>query len=324
MRLVQAKLLNASSFFSNSNHSGNISGKSSAARILAQIICLAAALGWSALAAQQAPQPDVSSTPSQSTQIPVPARGTTPQEPFSLEFLYWFTNSQPDLRGGAANTYLTSPTGLDFPGHGHRPLGGVLSIPAGAGNSLRFSYLEATGAGNTNAATDLYLFTTNFSLADYLATSYKLRNFKISYDFLSYPTPLNESSFRFRTLWEVQYTTIQSTIDAPFRPISVDSSGDPISNSAAGTRWLILPTFGVALDKRLSRHFRVEGKASGFGIPHRADTWDADASANYEIGHLDFIGAYKGFHFKTSPQSDQYLAQTLHGTYIGVRWNWKP
>jgi hypothetical protein len=120
----------------------------------------------------------------------------------------------------------------------------------------------------------------------------------------------------------VQYTTIQTRIDAPFRAVSVDSSGNPISNTASGTRWFIFPTFGGAIDKRLAKNFRVEAKASGFGVPHRAAIWDAEGSAIYQIGHLDLIGAYKGFHFKTSPQSDQYLVDTLSGAYAGVRWNW--
>jgi hypothetical protein len=236
--------------------------------------------------------------------------------------MYWFTNAQPNLYGGAANTF-TGVTGLDFTGKGKRSPGINIGIPAGPGNSIHISYFQATGTGNQTAATDLTLFNTALSQGDYLATRYKLQNVKISLDFLSYPTPLGDSSWRFRTLWEVQYTTINSSIDAPFRTVSYDSSGTAISNTASGTRWFIYPTLGAAIDKNLTKRFKVEAKASGFGIPKRADIWDAEASATYNLGPIDVIGAYRGFHFKTSPKNEQYLSETLSGAYVALRWSWK-
>lgn len=280
-------------------------------------------------AAQQPSPPAPSSTPAQtappagSSQNYKTSLGTTPDEPYSVEIFYWFAGGEPALRGGKANITDTTSTatGIDFIGKVHRSPGIVLSMPAGKGNSLHFSYFQNVGTGNQTAQSNLALFGTGFVTGDYLATRYRVQNAKISWDFLTWPTPLNGSSFRFRTLWEVQYTTAYSSIDAPLKPISYDSSGSPISNTGYGTRSFVYPTFGVAVSKDFGKRFRLEGKASGFGLPHHATLWDAEASATVRVGPLDVIGAYKGFHFKTSPQSDQYFMQTLSGAYVGLRWN---
>src|SRR4051794_32885383 len=56
---------------------------------------------------------------------------------FSLEPLYWLNRAQPVLRGGAA---ATVDGGLDFGGQSKYGYGGIVSMPAGPQNSLRFSY----------------------------------------------------------------------------------------------------------------------------------------------------------------------------------------
>jgi hypothetical protein len=291
------------------------------------VVCAAVSLAFGASAnAQDTPRQGTRESPPAAQQTPpatsTPAADSTPVEPISIEPFYWLTRATPDLRAGKADSFTQSGN-LDFPGHSQYSPGGILSIPAGPGNALRISYFQTTGTGNTIASTDLNLFSTGYTQGDYLATQYKLRNVKISFDFLSYPTPLGNSTWRFRTLWELQYTTVKTTIDAPLKPITVDSSGTPISNTGTGDRWFVFPTFGVAIDKALARHFTVEGKASGFGIPHRAAIWDAEASAQYHIGYVDAIAGYRGFYFKTSPQSDQYVRGLLAGAYVGLRYNFR-
>ena len=169
----------------------------------------------------------------------LPAGNSTPVEPISIELFYWLTRATPVLRGGKADLN-TVPGSLDFPGRSKYSPGGVISIPAGRGNALRISYFQTIGTGNTTAATDLNLFSTSYSQGDYLATQYKLRNVKISYDFV-YPTPLGDSNWRFRTLWEVQYTSVKTTIDAPLKPISVDSSRNPDIEHRYGRPMVHLP-----------------------------------------------------------------------------------
>lgn len=255
---------------------------------------------------------------------PAPNYGTTPPEPLSIELSYWFTRGLPVLKGGAANT-ATTFAGLDFTPPQHDSPGITVSMPAGLGNSLSLSYFQSVGTGNQIATDYLTLFGTGFSPGDYMVATHKVQNAKLSWAYLSYPTPLNGSTFRLRTLWEVQYTTVYSSIDGPFVPVSTNSStGTTNSTAGYGTRWFIYPTFGLDVDKTFGSHFRLEAKGSGFGVPHHADIWDAEASAILNIGPVDLIGAYRGFHFKTSPQSDQYVVQTLTGGYVGLRWNFRP
>jgi hypothetical protein len=252
---------------------------------------------------------------------PAPNYGTTPPEPFSIELSYWFTSGLPILKGGAADT-ATGPTGIAFTPPWHDSPGITISMPAGLGNSLSLSYFQSVGTGNQLAPNDLTVFGTSFSTGDYLVATHKLQNAKLSWDYLTWPTPLNDSSFRLRTLWEIQYTTAYSSIDGPFVPVTSNSStGTTNSTTGYGTRWFIYPTLGLDVDKRFGHRFRLEAKASGFAIPHHATTWDATASGIVNIGPVDVIGAYREFHFKTSPQSDQYVVQTLSGAYVGLRWN---
>ena len=84
-----------------------------------------------------------------------------------------------------------------------------------------------------------------------------------------------------------------------------------------------LPTFGAAVEKNLAKNFVVDAKASGFGIPGHAATWDAEASARYQIGRVDVIAGYRGFYFRTSLQGDQYGKGLISGAYGGLRYNSK-
>jgi len=237
----------------------------------------------------------------------------------SLELSYWLTRGTPRLFGGAADP-STLPGNLKYPGTSKAAPGVVISFPAGRHNTLRFSYFRTKGDGNTTATTSSTFFSTDYAPGDYLATSYKLQNAKISWDYLSFPFPVDPSRLQVKTLWEVQYTGITTSIDAPLKPIAFDSTGAPISNTATGTRWFIYPTFGLAIEKALSRNFRLEARGSGFGFPHRSVVWDVEASAVWRMGRFEVVAGVRDFHFKTSPKKDQYLLATLPGAYVGLRY----
>jgi hypothetical protein len=274
--------------------------------------------------AQQQQQPPASPPAAPPSSAPVPqAQRETPlntsDAQISLQLFYWLDFSAPDLHGGKANVG-PYPGELKYPGRAKPAPGAVVSIPAGRNNTIRVSYFRVQGDGNASANANLTLFNTDFAPGDYLVTRYTLQNVKISYDFLSYPYPADPARFRLKTLWEVQYTTIQSSIDAPLKTVQVDASGNPISNTATGSRRLIYPSLGLAIEKALTPHFRVEARASGFAFPHRATIWDADASAVFRTGPYEVAAGVKAFHFKTSPQNPQYFAATFPGAYVAIRY----
>jgi len=269
------------------------------------------------------PQVEKTGTPP-STQTPAksttdPADLATGDGAFSIELFYWQTPQTADLRGGKAKTTLT-PGDFDFPGKGKFTPGAIISIPLLKENTIRISYFRATLRGDTTAPTDLNLFGTGFTKGDFISSRYTLQDVKISLDYLSYPFPLRGSKFRLKTLWEVQYVTMDGRVAAP---LLVDSTGAADPTVVTGKKSIILPTFGLALERSFGRHFRVETRASGFTLPGRSTLWDADAAAAIRAGRFEVLFGGKAFHFRTSPKLDNYYLGTLAGGYVGLRYYWQ-
>ena len=271
----------------------------------------------------QQPAPGASSKPAPAAHPETPTN--TSDNQLSLQIFYWLSTNQPDLRGGAANVG-PYPGDLDYPGKPKGTPGAVISVPAGRNNTVRVSYFHVQGNGNTTANRNLTLFNVDYAPGDYLVSSYTLQNVKVSFDYLSFPYPADPNRFRLKTLWEVQYINIKNSIDAPFKTVTTDASGNPISNTATGSRSIIYPTLGLAIEKAISSHVRFEGRASGFAFPHHAVIWDTEASAVYRAGRFEVSAGVKAYHFKTSPRNSQYLVATLPGAFIAVRyypkWFW--
>jgi hypothetical protein len=278
--------------------------------------------GRTLLHAQTASQQQQPASPPSSTAAPAAQPETplnTSDSQISIQVFYWLDFSSPNLYGGAQNVG-PYPGDLKYPGAAKRAPGAEISIPAGHENTVRLSYFRIQGDGNTFATANTTYFSVDYAPGDYLVTRYNLQNVKLSYDFLSYPYPSDPARFRLKTLWEVNYTTVQTSIDAPLKVIQVDASGNPISNTATGTRWFIYPSLGLEIEKALTSHIRVEAKASGFAFPHHATLWDADASVAYRAGRYEVGAGVKAFHFKTSPQNVQYMAATFPGAYLAFRY----
>jgi hypothetical protein len=238
------------------------------------------------------------------------------------------------LQGGRKVTVLTSSSSgttttvtttefasnFDLPGKSKQSPGAVLSIPAGRFSAIRFSYFQTQGSGSTTAQTPLGLFGTPYDKGDLLTASYKIQNGKVSYDYFSGPYPVRASGLHLRELWEVQWTTMKTNIVAPNKPTTATSTGSLITPTASGNRSVVLPTFGLELVENVSKNFRLVANASGFGIPHHGNIWDAEAWAAYRVGHLEIKGGFKAFHFKTTAQEVQSVGgSTLSGAFIDVR-----
>ncbi len=267
----------------------------------------------------------VPSSPQQST--PAPNTPVTPKDPYILEDggysiqpVYWLNHAQPNLNTGSTATAVTN---FDYTGNANYSVGGEIGVPAGPQNTLRFSYFRVQGNSNTTLSQAETIFSEAYSTGDYVTGGYRLQNFKLTWDYLSYNWYKKPGTLRLKTLYELQYTTISGNFAAPFKAVTTDSSGNTDFNTATGSKNLIYPTFGLELEQAIGHRFRWEARASGFGLPHRAALWDAQATLAYRVGRsVEIMAGEKAFHLKTSPRQDAYFADTLSGAYVGVRYYW--
>ena len=276
------------------------------------LLCLLLA-GASGRAQDQTP----SQTPNQTPAPPAPAPTATATLPpprevsstvntgngFSLEPIYWYTRGgTPVLRGGAAD-FNADPGNLDYTSRPDRAIGARISIPVSKNATLRGSYFQTQSTGFTFAPRNLNLFGQAITGGDLLSTRYRVENFKLSYDYLTYFWKHGNSEMRLKTLWEIQRISVTNEAD----DFVVDSTGTIVNvNPATGTKAVIWPTLGLGLEHTLSRHFRWEARASGFALPHRAVLGDLEAAVAFRVGHFELLGGGRWLHFKTNPQADQY------------------
>jgi hypothetical protein len=268
---------------------------------------------------QQPPQPapapaPAPATPPAVTTPPAPPRPRVPPDQkienmWSGAVYYWKASGPPMLRGGVPSSDAGAQF-LNLTGPPHQPLGVEITTPAGRFDRFEFSGFQTTGTGSDTAVRNLNLYQTFIPAGDLLYTYYKTRNFKASWNYLTYPAP-PDTKWRFKTLWEVQYVSVAPEVDAFF---------DPSLPSAKGTRSILLPTIGVGLEYVHSAKFRFEVRGSGMLIPHHADIADTQADVVYRVGHLEIFLGGKYYHFKTSPQNQDYVVQSLWGPYGGLRW----
>jgi hypothetical protein len=239
----------------------------------------------------------------------------------------WLPTEQPTFNRGEASTF----TGVSLTTMQGKPKYAEnfeVGVAAGLHNSVRLSYTSFSAAGDFNAAGPLVLWNEAYAQGEYISTAYKFKNAKVSYEFLTWPYPVGSKKFRLKTLWQLQYTSVATTFDAPknyydnLGNIIIDpTTGNPISLVGTGTRSIISPTFGLGGHYYSSRHVRFEANASAFAIPHHWTIWDTDASVNFRfMGHLEVRLGAKAFHFKTSPLANYYVRGTMASAFFGVRW----
>jgi hypothetical protein len=215
---------------------------------------------------------------------------------------------------------FTAPSYLQFPGTSKGQPGGEIGVAAGLHNTLRFTYMFSKAGGTSIAPTDVVYFGQTYNKGDELSTSYKMSNFKVSYEYLTWPYPVEGRHFRLKTLWQMQYITFRSNYDAPIKSSTPDSAGNLFSYAANGSKSYFTPTFGIGLHEYATRNFRFELNGSGFGIPHRFNLVDGDASVAYRISKVELRGGVRALHFHSSAKSDYYFRGTLSGAYVGVRY----
>jgi hypothetical protein len=262
----------------------------------------------------QTPEPG----PPQSTPPPTVDRKATrtvpdvPDDPsngWSIGAFYWLSNGPADLLAGK-NSTNPAVQNLVLPRFDKRSPGIRITTPAGKYNRLEISGFQAQSSGSSKATMDLNLFGNPFANGDILQTNLRVRNVKVSWNYLMYPAPPT-SKIRFKALFEFQYVSARTTISAPL---------DNNATNTQGTRSLFLPTLRVGTDIVLSKHFKVEVKGSGFAIPHRSYIVDAEGAAVVRAWHVELAGGGRYYHFRTSPNSDQYIHGSMFGPFVSLRF----
>jgi hypothetical protein len=239
----------------------------------------------------------------------VPNVPDDPTDGWSIGGTYWLSGGPANLFAGAASTN-PAVQNLILPRFDKRTPGVRITTPAGKYNRLEITGFQAQSAGPSTAAIDLNLFGNPFPLGDKLQTNVRIRNVKVSWNYLMYPAPPT-SRIRFKALFEFQYLSARTTVAAPL---------DLNATTATGTRSIFFPTLGLGTDLVASRHFRIEVKGSGFAVPHRAYIADAEAAAVVHAWHVELAGGARYYLFRTSPKSDEYVRGTLFGPFVSVRF----
>lgn len=240
---------------------------------------------------------------------------------WSISVFGWAPDSRPKLRGGQLSPDPPAQQ-LNFTGNTKRAPGIVITFPTGRSNRFEISGWETRTRGSQTLTATRTFFAETYDRGTFLETEQRVRGFKGSWNYLSYPYPPLDSKFRIKTLWEVQYIQVRTHIVAPFtaRPETEDEDAVPATESN-NKKTIILPTFGVGFEYIPSqKHFRLEARGSGFGLPGKSIIWDAQAEAVLRFGNLELFGGGKAFHYRSSPKSNQYVFGTLWGPLVGVRW----
>jgi len=276
------------------------------------------------------PPPPITIRPQQQPPPPLPKVPDVRQPGetgISIGVMGWFPVQAPTIDKGRQADWI-EPTRTRLAGKPKYSPEGDIGVAVGLHNALRFSYFQDRASGNlTTGGNDLRIWDVVYPGRSLLATDYKLQAAKISFDYLTWPYPVESRKFRLKTLWQVQYLNIKTSLNAPLLPVTdssgnpiVDSSGNPLDYHSQGSKTVVLPTLGIGLAEYVNRHVRLEVNGSGFAIPHHSTIWDGDASANFRYGHWELRVGAKAFHFKTSTQSDFFLKNTMASGFVGVRW----
>jgi hypothetical protein len=236
----------------------------------------------------------------------------------SFELFYWYNPTHPHMRTGVGATAGTNPSTLDYPGKSQPSPGIVVNLPGGKYNTVHISYFQTTShqAGSTPTQA-LNFFGTDYAAGYAIDSGYSIKNVQFSWDYMTWPFPIEGSTFRLKTLWQVQVTSIHTLIDGPFE---VDTSGNSSPVASEKTNWFAYPSFGLAVEKIFSKNLRWEARGSGFGLPHRASIGDVESTINYRHKSFELVIGAREFYFKTNPGKTEYVRASLPGAFVGLRW----
>jgi len=233
---------------------------------------------------------------------------------------------QPIFDKGRASG-ITNNSLITFQGRPKLGESAEIGFAMGLHNALVVSAFTTRAAGDFTSATPLTLWGQNYDPNVLISTDFHIQDVKFSFEYLTWPYPVESRRFRLKTLWQVQYVNVVSGFDAPLLPITGPSggplygaNGQPITYQAKGSHAIISPTLGLGVAEYLSKYVRLQIDGSGFAFPHRWTLWDSDASLNLRFGHFELGGGVRAFHFKTSTHALYYMRGTLISPQVSLRW----
>ena len=227
------------------------------------------------------------------------------------------------------NQYLDKGKAADFGGPSflqladsqHGAFGVEVGVAAGLHNTIKASYWYDKTAGAVTPSVDTVVFGQVYNAGEHITTNTKTSDVKLSYEYLTWPYPVERRHFRLKTLWQMHYVTVRSIYDDPVKSATPDVNGAITSFAVLGSKSVFTPAFGLGFHEYASRNLHFEADLSGFAFPHRFQLVDGEVTLGYRVGHIDVRGGAKLFHFRTSPKQDYFYRGNLSGVFVGVRWH---
>jgi len=124
---------------------------------------------------------------------------------WSLGVSVWVPKEHPTFNRGRAAIF-PQPSLITMQGTPKYSDGADLGIAVGLHNTLRVSWFNAKAAGNYRTPQDITLWNQTYLAGTDVSTNYTVQNFKLSFDYLTWPYPVESRRFRLLTLWQLQYT----------------------------------------------------------------------------------------------------------------------
>jgi hypothetical protein len=241
----------------------------------------------------------------------------------------WLPREEPYQNGGT-KWPVTVVGGTEFATLRGKPkYAGTVEVGLAVGlhNTLKLIATDFKAAGDFTTPIELTVWNQTYNGTSYISNNYSVQNYKLSYEFATWPYPVGSRKVRLKTLWQAQFTNVNTSFDAPYNyydsngNLILDSNGEPKNLVGSGTKHIISPEFGLGLSYYPSRHVRFEVTGTGFGFVHRYYIWDGEAALSYRVmNHFEIRAGGKGLGFKTSTDSDYYIKGNYLSAFIGIRW----
>ena len=219
-------------------------------------------------------------------------------------------------KGHAAD--FTSASKLQLAGKSKGAVGAEIGIAAGLHNSIRISYFNSKLSGTTTAPNDLVIFSQGYLKGDELSTNANLTDYKISYEYLTWPYPAGGRHFRLKTSVAGAVHHHEDDFRRAYQIVHTGQQRNLTDYSARGSKSYITPAFGLGFHEYASRNFRFEANASGFGCRPSLNLLDTDAMMAYRAGKIELRAGGKGFLFRTRPRSDYLYRGSTGGLFVGL------